>query len=318
MLKLFNNRDTYIDFMRQRVIAMVLSLVLIAVSIGSLVVNQLKLGIDFTGGTQVEVGYEEAVALQPVREALGNAGFENFIVQHFGSPKDVLIRLAPVEDAANNADNSNLNAVVLDALEDTGVVTLRRVDFVGPKVGEELTEQGGLAVLYALFLILIYVTLRFEFRFAVGSVIALVHDVILVIGVFSILQLDFDLTVLAAVLAVIGYSLNDTIVVFDRIRENFRKMRKADSVTVVNVSINQMLKRTIVTSLTTLLVLMALFLLGGEVIRGFALALILGIIVGTYSSIYVASAAALALGVSKQDLIQPKKEHARADGMPQP
>jgi len=315
MLKIFNT-DTHIDFMRQRMVAMVFSLVLIAVSIGSLVMNQLKFGIDFTGGTQVEVGYEEAVTLQPIRQALGKAGFENFVVQHFGTSRDVLIRLAPVEDTDKKVDKSNFNAKVLEALKDTGTLELRRVDFVGPQVGEELTEQGGLAVLYALFFILAYVTLRFEFRFAVGSVAALAHDVIIVVGAFSILQYDFDLTVLAAILAVIGYSLNDTIVVFDRIRENFRKMRKAEAIEVVNSSINQMLGRTIVTSLTTLLVLLALFILGGEVIRGFALALIIGIVVGTYSSIYVASATALALGVSKQDLIQPKKEGAPIDDMP--
>jgi preprotein translocase subunit SecF len=314
MLKIFN-RDTHIDFMRQRVVAMVLSLVLIVVSIGSLFVQQLKFGIDFTGGTQIEVGYAESVELQPVRDALSKAGFDKFVVQHFGTPQDVLIRIAPEEEVSEEA-KQNFNTVVLDALKVTGEPTLRRVDFVGPQVGEELTEQGGLAVLYALFFILAYVTLRFEFRFAVGSVAALAHDVILVLGAFSILQYDFDLTVLAAILAVIGYSLNDTIVVFDRIRENFRKMRKADAVEVVNASINQMLGRTIVTSLTTLIVLIALFILGGEVIRGFALALIIGIVVGTYSSIYVASAAALALGVSKQDLIQPKKEGAPVDDLP--
>jgi preprotein translocase subunit SecF len=315
MLKIFN-KDTHIDFMRQRKIAMLFSVVMIVTSIGALAVNQLKFGIDFTGGTQIEVGYQQAVTLQPVRDALDKAGFNNFIVQHFGTSKDVLIRIAPEEDPDKQVDKSNFNALVLEALKSTGTPELRRVDFVGPQVGEELTEQGGLAVLYALFFILAYVTLRFEFRFAVGSVAALAHDVILVMGVFSLFQLDFDLTVLAAILAVIGYSLNDTIVVFDRIRENFRKMRKADSVEVVNTSINQMLGRTIVTSLTTLLVLIALFVLGGEVISGFALALIVGVVVGTYSSIYVASAAALALGVSKQDLIQPKKEGAPVDDMP--
>ena len=315
MLKIFNT-DTHIDFMSQRKLAMILSVVLIIVSISSLVVNQLKFGIDFTGGTQVEVGYEQAVTLKPIRQALDEAGFDNFVVQHFGTSKDVLIRLPPVTDAESKIDKSNFNTAVLEALKGTGSLELRRVDFVGPQVGEELTEQGGLAVLYALFFILAYVTLRFEFRFAVGSVAALAHDVILVVGVFSLLQYDFDLTVLAAILAVIGYSLNDTIVVFDRIRENFRKMRKADSVEVVNTSINQMLGRTIVTSLTTLLVLLALFILGGEVIRGFAFALIIGIVVGTYSSIYVASAAALALGVSKHDLIQPKKEGEPIDDMP--
>jgi preprotein translocase subunit SecF len=257
MLKIFN-KDTRIDFMSQRKLAMILSIVLIVVSISSLVVNQLKFGIDFTGGTQVEVGYEQAVTLKPIRQALDEAGFDDFIVQHFGTSKDVLIRLAPVTDAESKIDKSNFNVAVLEALKSTGSLELRRVDFVGPQVGEELTEQGGLAVLYALFFILAYVTLRFEFRFAVGSVAALAHDVILVVGVFSLLQYDFDLTVLAAILAVIGYSLNDTIVVFDRIRENFRKMRKSDSVEVVNTSINQMLGRTIVTSLTTLLVLLGL------------------------------------------------------------
>ena len=314
MLKIFN-KDTHIDFMRQRKLATIFSLVLIVIAIGSLFVQQLKFGIDFTGGTQIEVGYEQAVELQPVREALDTAGFEKFVVQHFGTPQDVLIRIAPDEESAG-ANKENFNTIVLQALKDTGTVTLRRVDFVGPQVGEELTEQGGLAVLYALFFILAYVTLRFEFRFAVGSVTALAHDVILVVGAFSILQYDFDLTVLAAILAVIGYSLNDTIVVFDRIRENFRKMRKAEAIEVINTSINQMLGRTIVTSLTTLIVLVALFILGGEVIRGFALALIIGVLVGTYSSIYVASAAALALGVSKQDLIQPKKEGAPVDDLP--
>jgi preprotein translocase subunit SecF len=314
MLKIFN-KDTHIDFMRQRKLATIFSLVLIVIAIGSLFVQQLKFGIDFTGGTQIEVGYEQAVELQPVRQALDAAGFEKFVVQHFGTPQDVLIRIAPNEESAG-ANKENFNTTVLEALKDTGTVTLRRVDFVGPQVGEELTEQGGLAVLYALFFILAYVTLRFEFRFAVGSVAALAHDVILVVGAFSILQYDFDLTVLAAILAVIGYSLNDTIVVFDRIRENFRKMRKAEAIEVINASINQMLGRTIVTSLTTLIVLVALFILGGEVIRGFALALIVGVVVGTYSSIYVASAAALALGVSKQDLIQPKKEGAPVDDLP--
>lgn len=298
--------------MRQRKPAMVLSVVLITVAVTSLVMQQLKLGIDFTGGTQVEVGYQQAVVLRPIRTALGNAGFDNYIVQHFGTARDVLIRLAPAEEV----NKSDLSSRILDALQDTGELQLRRVDFVGPQVGEELTQQGGLAVLYALFFILAYVTLRFEFRFAVGAVAALAHDVILVVGVFSVIRFDFDLSVLAAILAVIGYSLNDTIVVFDRIRENFRKMRKASAPEVVNTSINQMLGRTIVTSLTTLLVLLALFFLGGEVIRGFALALIIGIVVGTYSSIYVASAAALALGVSKHDLIQPKKEGATAGDVP--
>jgi len=305
-------KTTQINFMRQRKLAGIFSVVLIIIAIGSLVKQQLNFGIDFTGGTQVEVGYPQDVMLQPIRDALGAARFKDFTVQHFGTARDVLIRLAPVDDA----DKADLNIKVLEALKSTGEASLRRVDFVGPQVGEELAEQGGLAVLYALFFILAYVTMRFEFRFAVGSVAALAHDVILVVGIFSVLQHDFDLTVLAAILAVIGYSLNDTIVVFDRIRENFRKMRRAEAIEVINASINQMLGRTIVTSLTTLLVLLALFIFGGEVIRGFALALIVGVVVGTYSSIYVASAAALALGVSKQDLIQPQKEGIPVDDMP--
>lgn len=306
------DKITHIDFMRQRKLAMVFSIVLIIVAIGSLVKQQLNFGIDFTGGTQIEVGYPEGVNLQSIRQGLKASGFADFTVQHFGTSKDVLIRLAPID----NVDNADLSGKAMDALNSVGEAIMRRVDFVGPQVGEELAEQGGLAVLYALFFILAYVTLRFEFRFAVGSVAALAHDVILVVGVFSFFQYDFDLTVLAAILAVIGYSLNDTIVVFDRIRENFRKMRRADTIEVINTSINQMLGRTIVTSLTTLLVLTALFVFGGEVIRGFALALIIGVVVGTYSSIYVASATALALGVSKQDLIQPKKEGGPVDDMP--
>ena len=308
----FFTKTTRIDFMRQRRPATILSIILIIIATTSLVLQQLSFGIDFTGGTQVEIGYEQPVQLRPIRSALADAGLDNYIVQHFGTARDVLIRLAPVP----GQDKTDLSSLILAALENTGQLQLRRVDFVGPQVGEELTQQGGLAVLYALFFILAYVTLRFEFRFAVGSVTALAHDVILVVGTFSVLQLDFDLTVLAAILAVIGYSLNDTIVVFDRIRENFRKMRKANAVQIVNTSINQMLGRTLVTSLTTLLVLLALFLFGGEVIRGFALALIIGVIAGTYSSIYVASAAALALGVDKEDLIQPRKEGATADDMP--
>ena len=298
-------KNTQIDFMRQRRVAMMLSVGVLLLCVGSIIVQRLHLGIDFTGGTQVEAGYDQDVALSPIRRALEVAGFQDYAVQHFGTSKDVLIRFTPDVDE-NKAD---LSQRILEVLQDTGQVELRRVDFVGPRVGEELTEQGGLAVLAALFLILLYVTLRFEFYFAVGAVIALIHDVLLVVGVFSLWQLDFDLAVLAAILAVIGYSLNDSIVTFDRIRDNFRKMRKANAIEVVNASINQVLSRTLITSLTTLLVLFALLILGGEVIRGFTLALIVGVVVGTYSSIYVASAAALALGASRQAFIQPPKEH---------
>ncbi|MCG6971396.1 MAG: protein translocase subunit SecF, partial [Gammaproteobacteria bacterium] len=233
------------------------------------------------------------------------------VVQHFGTAQDVLVRLAPKEEISS-ADLSNQ---VIQVLQGTSgeKIEIRRVEFVGPQVGEELTEDGGLAVLYALICIFIYVFFRFEWRFAIGSVAALFHDVLITLGVFSVLQLNFDLTVLAACLAVIGYSLNDTIVVFDRIRENFRKMRKGTTVDIMNNSLNQTLSRTLMTSFTTLLVLIALILLGGELIRGFAAALIIGIVVGTYSSIYVASTSALMLGVSKADLMPVKKEGAEGE-----
>ncbi len=302
-----------IDFMGKRKIALTLSLILILLSVGSLATRGLNLGIDFTGGTLVEVGYPESIDLKEVRDALGNNGFDGAVAQHFGSSKDVLIRLAPKE-AESSAD---LSTRVLRALEDDGhQVDLRRVEFVGPQVGDELTEDGGLAMLAALFGILIYVYFRFEIRFSLGAVIALVHDVVITLGVFSILQWQFDLTVLAACLAVIGYSLNDTIVVYDRIRENFRKMRKGTTVEIVNRSVTHTLSRTIVTSLTTLLVLAALAVFGGEIIHAFSLALIVGVLVGTYSSIYVASSLVLALGVSTADLMVVEKEGADADAAP--
>jgi preprotein translocase SecF subunit len=302
------------DFMSKRKIAMVLSGAALLIALGAIGVRGLNFGIDFTGGTLVEVGYEEPVDMTAVRDALAGAGFGDATVQYFGTPRDVLIRLAPQEEATS-AQLSDRAFAALEAASDTPV-DLRRVEFVGPQVGEELTEDGGLAMLYALIGILIYVAFRFEYRFAVGSVIALVHDVIFTIGVFALLYIAFDLPVLAAVLAVIGYSLNDTIVVFDRIRENFRKMRKGTPVQIVNTSLNETLSRTLVTSLTTLLVLIALFVFGGEIIHGFALALIVGVVIGTYSSIYVASTAALMLGISKEDLMPVKKEGAEADSLP--
>ena len=304
---------TNIDFMAGRKLALILSTALILVSLGSLFTRGLAFGIDFTGGTLIEVGYPEPVELAGIRSALKENGFADAQVQHFGSSRDVLIRIAPRAEESSAA----LSSRVLEILQADGrQVDMRRVEFVGPQVGEELTEQGGLAMLYALIGILIYVALRFEYRFALGSVAALVHDVVITLGFFSLFQLEFDLTVLAAVLAVIGYSLNDTIVVFDRIRENFRKLRKGSPVDVVNVSINQTLSRTLMTSLTTLLVLISLFVFGGEVIHAFALALIVGVLVGTYSSIYVASTVTLALGVSKKDLMPPKKEGVEADTGP--
>lgn len=301
------------NFMGKRKFAMVLSAVLLLTSLVSLGTRGLNFGIDFTGGVLVEVGYSQSVELEPLREGLEAAGFKNVRVQHFGTSKDVLVRLPPVstvEDGIRQNDMaSKISDQILQVMSPLGEkMTMRRVEFVGPQIGEELTEQGSLAMLFALGAILIYVALRFEWRFALGSVSALVHDVIITLGVFSIAQFDFDLTVLAALLAVIGYSLNDTIVVFDRIRENFVGLLKGETVEVVNSSINQTLGRTVMTSITTMLVLVALIILGGEVIFGFAAALIVGVVVGTYSSIYVASSAALALGVTKDDLIPTELE----------
>ena len=301
-----------IDFLGRRRAALYLSSGLLAISVLSLAVRGLDFGIDFTGGTLIEVGYSEPVALDPIRDALDDAGFGEAAVQHFGTVRDVLVRLAPREELSRAELSSHVLRVLQGGDE---AVDLRRVEFVGPQVGEELTEDGGLAMLIALFGILIYVWLRFEYRFALGAIAALVHDVMLTLGFFSVLGLEFDLTVLAAVLAVIGYSLNDTIVVFDRVRENFRRVRRGSTEEVMNRSLNQTLSRTLMTSLTTLLVLVALFVLGGELIRGFATALIFGVVIGTYSSIYVASVAALALGVSRTDLLPVKKEGVdEADG----
>lgn len=312
-MQLFNPKSA-IDFMGRRKGALVFSFSLIAIAVVSLFVRGLNLGIDFTGGTLLEVGYTQPAELTKVRKALADADFADATVQHFGTSRDVLIRLAPREDIGS----AQLSNSAFEALNGAvaGQVELRRVEFVGPQVGDELTEDGGLAMLYALLGILIYVALRFEYRFAVGSVIALIHDVSVTIGFFSLFQIEFDLPVLAAVLAVIGYSLNDTIVVFDRIRENFRKIRKGTAIEIINVSLNQTLSRTLVTSLTTLLVLVALFLFGGEIIHGFALALIIGVIIGTYSSIYVASTAIIMMGISKADLMPVKKEGVEADERP--
>ena len=304
-MKIIASKQT-IDFMGKRQIEMVFSLVLISIDVGSMVVRGLNLGIDFTGGTLIEIGYGEPAYLENVRKALVDAGYGDSSVQQFGTPRDILIRLASSADA----DSARLSNEVFAALSKAAgsEVELRRVEFVGPQVGDELAEDGALAVLVALIAILMYVAMRFEWRFALGSVIALVHDVLIVVGLFALLQIEFDLPVLAAVLAVIGYSLNDTIVVFDRIRENFRKMRKGEPVEIVNRSLNETLSRTLVTSLTTILVLLALFFLGGEIIHGFAFALLVGVLTGTYSSIYVASTSILMLGVSKADLMPVKKE----------
>jgi len=315
MLPHLNFADSNIDFLGKRRITIVISLVLILISVALLATRGLNFGIDFTGGTLVEVGYPEAVELDPIRDQLDEAGFVGAQVQTFGTSRDVLIRLPPRED---DPDQAALSNQVLNALERGGPADpeLRRVEFVGPAVGEELREQGGLAMIYALAGILIYVAVRFEWRFSIGSVLALVHDVVITLGIFSLLQLEFDLGVLAAVLAVIGYSLNDTIVVYDRIRENFRIQRKKGTEEVMNNAVNKTLARTIVTSTTTLLVLLALVFLGGAALQNFSIALIIGVLVGTYSSIFIAATAALMLGVDRQVLLPVKKEGAEEDMTP--
>ena len=294
-----------INFMGARRMALAISAVVIAFSLVSLVARGLNFGLDFTGGYLMELTYAGEADLADIRAALNEEEFDNPLVQNFGTTSDVLVRL-PLQADAEGGDIRDRVLEALRARDPT--VELLRFDFVGPQVGEELTERGGLAMLIALVLIFVYVMLRFRWKFAAGTISALVHDVIVVVGFFSIFGIGFDLTILAAILATIGYSLNDTIVVFDRIRENFRLMRRGSAVDVINRSINQMLGRTMITSFTTLLVLICLFLLGGETVSGFALALIVGVMVGTYSSIYIASAAALALDVSPADLIPPKRE----------
>ena len=302
-MRILDNRQ--IDFLAKRKLAMAFSLALIVISLLSFLVRGLSLGIDFTGGTLVEVGYTQAVELSKVRSVLAEAGFTGATVQHFGTPKDILVRLAPSADADSAALSSKAFAELNHAAD--GTAELRRVEFVGPQVGDELTEDGGLAMLYVLIGILIYVALRFEWRLSLGAVLATVHDALFVIGVFSLFRLEFDLNVLASVLAVIGYSLNDTIVVFDRIRENFRRMRSATVVEVMNASINQTLSRTLMTGVTTLLVVVALYFLGGPALHGFSLVLIIGILIGTVSSIYVASPLALWLGVKRENMVSAKK-----------
>ena len=296
------------DFMGKRKFAAILSIVLVVVAISSLAIKQLSFGLDFTGGTLIEVSYDQQADLNLIRQQLAQSGYDKPVVQYFGSETEVLVRLP-------KGYSQEVGGEVLAALSDQGQynVELRRSEFVGAQVGEELREQGGIGMLLALAVVMIYVAMRFQLKFSLGAVVALGHDVIIVLGVFSILGWDFDLTVLAALLAVIGYSLNDTIVVSDRIRENFRKMRKGSSIEVINQSLNQTLGRTLITSLTTIMVLAALALFGGEMIRGFSVALIIGVLVGTYSSIYVAANILLALGISKEDLAIPEKEGVEQD-----
>jgi preprotein translocase subunit SecF len=286
------------NFMKYRKYALIFSLVMLVVSIWSLATKGLVLGLDFSGGTQIEVGYETPADVSEIRNNLESAGFSNPIVVHFGAETDVLIRLQGEPD-------QELASKILDVLRsEDDEVDLRRIDFVGPQIGEELREDGGLGMLTALIIVMIYVAIRFQLKFSIGAVIALVHDVLITLGIFSLSRLEFDLTVLAAILAVVGYSLNDTIVVSDRIRENFRKIRNVPSTDVINESLSQTLWRTINTSLTTFLVLLALFFLGGELIHNFSIALMVGVAIGTYSSMYVAASLMLALNIDRNDLVE--------------
>jgi preprotein translocase subunit SecF len=300
-----------IPFMNYRSYATIGSLVLLLISVGSLSFKGLNLGLDFSGGTLIEVSYEEAADLVDIRDLMTNNGFDDFQVVNFGSNSDVLIKVA------DKNGNSQLGDVIYKFLLEADPATeLKRIEFVGPQIGSELRDQGGLGMLVALGMILLYVAFRFQYKFALGAVAALAHDVVIILGLFSVFSWDFDLTVLAALLAVIGYSLNDTIVVSDRIRENFRGERGYDPDEIVNHSINQTLSRTLITSLTTLLVLLALFFFGGDMIRGFSQALIIGVMVGTYSSIYVVANMLLGLSITQDDLAIPEPEGAEFDDMP--
>ena len=309
MLQIFSVKNT-VDFLRHAKIISIMSMLLVIASLGSLATQGINWGLDFTGGTVVEMEFSAPVDLNALRGTMTSAEAEGAVVQNFGSSRDILVRL-PVR---NELKSDVQVAAVLAAAQsiDAGVIQ-KRVEFVGPQVGKELAEQGGLAVIVALICILIYVSFRFEWRLAAGSVAALAHDVIVTLGVFSVLQLEFDMTVLAGLLTVVGYSLNDTIVVYDRIRENFLKMRKGTPEEIVNTSITQTMSRTVITTGTTLITVIALFLKGGTMIHGFATALLLGIFVGTYSSIYVASYLAVKLGINREHMLPVEIEKEGAD-----
>lgn len=302
----FFKQNTQIDFMAQRKGAAVLSTVLFVLSIVSLMMYGLNMGLDFTGGTQIQMSFPNEADLNMIRDKLQNNGFKEAEVKNYGTSKDVLVTLVPKNEAA--ADNENKDITVRQVQQILPDAKIQQVDYIGPMVGQELATKGALAIVVALLGTMIYIALRFEFRFAIGSTVALIHDPVLILGVFSFFHLEFNLIVLAAVLTVIGYSLNDTIVIFDRVRENFRKLRKSSPVEVINISTNQTLSRTIMTSVLTLIVVLALFFLGGSMLHGFSLALIIGIVVGTYSSIYVAGSLSLALGLSRQHLLPVAKE----------
>lgn len=307
------------DFMKWRTPTTIFSVILILVSFGSLVINGMQFGMDFTGGTQIQVSYSEPQDLEEVRGIVRNIGFQNFEVVNFRTDQDVQIRIQETGSAdIDQREAAQATDIVLEALRanTSAEIEVLGTGFIGSQVGEELREQGGLGMLVALIMIMIYIAIRFQFKFSVGAVAALAHDVIITLGFFSLFQIDFDLTVMAAVLAVIGYSLNDTIVVSDRIRENFRLLRKTEPEELINISITQTFSRTIITSLTTLLVLLALFIFGGDMIHGFATALIVGVLIGTYSSVYVAAEVLLYMHITKEDLMPPVKEGEEADLMP--
>ncbi|WP_460026892.1 protein translocase subunit SecF [Methyloparacoccus murrellii] len=303
----------HIDFMGKRGLWVTISAILSLAAIVSLFARGLNYAVDFTGGTVIEAAFGNPVDLPDLRVRLEKAGFDNPTVQNFGSSKEVLIRLAP----QGNVTNQEIRPRVLGAINEgsSNRADINRIEFVGPQVGDDLAEGAILALIMATLGILVYVAWRFEWRFSAGAILATLHDIVMIVGIFALFQWEFDLSVLAAVLAIMGYSLNDTIVVFDRIRENFRKIRRSDTIEVVNLSINETLSRTLMTSFLTLLTVIAMAIWGGDVIHNFALALIIGIVVGTYSSIYVASALAVRLGISRADMLVPEKEGA-ADGRP--
>ena len=300
-----------INFMRFRKIAITISLILFVGSIGSIFTKGLSLGLDFSGGTLVEIQYEDSVDLQEIRGVLSENGYEDFQVVNFGSSLDVLIKIA---DQPGNSSLGDQIFTLLSSNDFEG--ELKRIEFVGPQIGSELRDQGGLGMLVALGMILLYVAFRFQYKFALGAVAALGHDVVIILGLFSIFAWDFDLSVLAALLAVIGYSLNDSIVVSDRIRENFRSERALGSEDLINLSLNQTLSRTVITSLTTLLVLFALFFFGGEAVKGFSLGLIIGVLIGTYSSLYIVTTILISLNLSQEDMAVPDVEGSEFDDMP--
>ena len=299
--------DRPLNFMKLSKPTTILSILLLLAAIASLSINKLNWGLDFTGGTLVEVGFSQPANLEELRDVLSANEFEDAVVQNFGSSRDILVRVPPRMEA-ENADAVGDQLFRLLSTEVDSNLDLRRVEFVGPSVGEELAEAGGLAMIVAAICILIYVSFRFEWRIALASVIGLVQDVLMVLGLFSLLQVQVDLTILAALLAVIGYSLNDSIVISDRIRENFRKLRNTEVLDVINISLSQCLSRTLITSLTTIMVLLTLYFFGGQMVNGFALAMLVGVIVGTYSSTFTRTTIMVALGISREDLMPPEVE----------